>query len=200
MTWPRRSSVVSLRCRRVSSRPRFARAFARRRVALGFALGAVVLWLADPTPATITAGVAVAAAGEAIRFWAAGHLMKSTEITMSGPYRWLAHPLYVGSSIIGVGLAIACGRIGPAVLIAMYLIVMLTVAARTEETFLRERFGAEYDRYRRSDGAGSTAGKPFSLAQALANREHRAVVGIAVAVLLLVLKATYNGAFGVKGG
>jgi hypothetical protein len=36
----------------------------------------------------------------------------------------------------------------------------------------------------------------FSLAQAIANREHRAVAGALLAVLLLSLKAAYNGVFG----
>ena len=35
----------------------------------------------------------------------------------------------------------------------------------------------------------------FTLAQAIANREHRAVGGLVLAVLLLCLKATYNGSF-----
>jgi len=70
-------------------------------VGLGFVLGALVFWLAEPSKATIAAGTAVAIAGEGIRIWAAGHLHKSREVTSSGPYRWLAHPLYVGSSMIG---------------------------------------------------------------------------------------------------
>ncbi len=51
--------------------------------------------------------------------WAAGHLNKSREVTASGPYRWVAHPLYVGSSIMGVGLAIASGSLIVAVVIAV---------------------------------------------------------------------------------
>ena len=35
----------------------------------------------------------------------------------------------------------------------------------------------------------------FSFPQAIANREHRALAGLVVAVLLLIAKATYNGAF-----
>jgi hypothetical protein len=35
----------------------------------------------------------------------------------------------------------------------------------------------------------------FAFAQARANHEQRAIAGLAAAVLLLVLKATYNGAF-----
>ena len=126
---------------------------ARLRVALGFACGALVLWLAEPTRGSVMAGGAVACLGEAIRIWAAGHLHKAREVTSSGPYRWSAHPLYVGSSVMGAGLAIASGRAVVAALIAGYLIVTLTVAARTEEGFLRRAFGDWYDRYRRGDEA-----------------------------------------------
>ena len=44
-----------------------------------------------------------------MRVWAAGHLLKAREVTRSGPYRFVAHPLYLGSSLIGVGLAIGSG-------------------------------------------------------------------------------------------
>ena len=114
---------------------------ARLRVALGFACGAMVLWLAEPTAGSVMAGGAVACVGEAIRIWAAGHLHKAREVTSSGPYQWSAHPLYVGSSVMGAGLAIASSRAIVATLIAAYLIVALTVAARTEEGFLRRAFG-----------------------------------------------------------
>jgi len=80
---------------------------ARLRVALGFVMGALVLVLARPSQATVAVGMTLAACGEAIRFWAAGHLQKSREVTVSGPYRWTAHPLYLGSTIMGIGLAIS---------------------------------------------------------------------------------------------
>jgi hypothetical protein len=143
-------------------------------------------------------GTAIAVAGEALRIWAAGHLSKSREVTASGPYRWLAHPLYVGSSIMGAGLAIACNSAIVAGIIALYLGVTLTAAIKSEEAFLRGAFGDEYRRYRAgAPGApGVNAVRRFSLAQAMANHEPRAVAGLALAILLLILKATYNGSFG----
>ena len=60
---------------------------ARLRVPLGFALGLLALWLANPTRQSILWGAIVALVGEAIRVWAAGHLEKSREVTASGPYR-----------------------------------------------------------------------------------------------------------------
>jgi protein-S-isoprenylcysteine O-methyltransferase Ste14 len=166
---------------------------ARLRVALGFACGVVVFWLARPTATTILAGLAVAGAGEWFRVWAAGHLNKSREVTRSGPYRFVAHPLYLGSSVIGAGLAIASGRVAAAAIVAAYLAITLTAAIRSEEAFLRRVFGDEYEEYRHTGVVD--AHRRFSIARAMANREYRAVAGLGVSVLLLVWKATYNGTF-----
>ena len=169
---------------------------ARWRVALGFFCGALVLWLAKPTVATLAVGTSIAIVGECLRVWASGHLNKAREVTISGPYRWFAHPLYVGSSVMGLGLAVASNSLVVGAVIALYLAVTLTAAIRSEEAFLRRTFGDRYDRYLdRTNVAGEAGHRHFSLAQATANREHRALVGLAVAVLLLVLKATYNGSF-----
>jgi len=84
-----------------------------------------------------------------------------------------------------------------ALLIALYLAITLTAAVKSEEAFLRRTFGDRYDRYR---GGESDPQKRFGLGQAVANREYRAVIGLAFAALLLVLKATYNGLFGRPGG
>ncbi|HWF84677.1 MAG TPA: methyltransferase [Vicinamibacterales bacterium] len=169
---------------------------ARLRVPLGFVFGIAVLWLARPTATTLAAGVPVAVAGESLRVWAAGHLNKSREVTASGPYRWFAHPLYVGSSIMGVGLAMASGSVAVALLIAVYLGATLTAAVTNEEAFLRRTFGDRYDQYRRNRlASGVDAQRRFRFAQALANHEQRAIAGLVAAVLLLILKATYNGSF-----
>jgi protein-S-isoprenylcysteine O-methyltransferase Ste14 len=162
------------------------------RVPLGFVFGAVVLWLATPTAQSLTIGAAVAAVGEAIRIWAAGHLNKAREVTSSGPYRWFAHPLYVGSSLIGAGLVIASANRAVVALVGIYLVATVTAAIRSEETFLRRTFGDHYERYRR--GANDSDRRRFSFAQARINREYRAFLGLFIAVLLLTLKAMYTGA------
>jgi protein-S-isoprenylcysteine O-methyltransferase Ste14 len=175
-------------------------ALARLRVTLGFVFGAIVLALARPTPRSLGVGLGIAAVGEAIRIWAAGHLNKGREVTSSGPYHWVGHPLYVGSSVMGAGLAIACASVTAATVIAAYLVTTLAAAIKSEETFLRRTFGEQYELYRESQRARRlmspvAARRRFSLALAIANREHRAVTGFVIAILLLILKATYNGAF-----
>ena len=81
---------------------------------------------------SIALGMSIAAVGELLRIWAAGHLNKSREVTASGPYRWVAHPLYLGSSIMGAGLAVACANALVAGLIALYLALTLSAAMRSE--------------------------------------------------------------------
>ena len=174
-------------------------ALARRRVARGGVFGVLVIVRADPPRRTIAGGMSIAVVGEAVRIWAAGHLNKAREVTSSGPYRYVGHPLYLGSSVMGLGLAIACNSVVVATLIAIYLATTITAAIKSEEAFLRRHFGEQYDLYR--SGVAERRKSPgamrrrFSMQQAIANREHRAVIGLAIAILLLALKATYNGSF-----
>ena len=165
------------------ARPRLA----RYRVRLGFVAAAVALLLSRPTLGSLALGAGVATIGEAIRIWAAGHLEKGREVTASGPYRFTRHPLYLGSSVMGVGLAIASASwIVWAVVIA-YLAVTFTSAIRSEEGHLTDKFGAAYPAYR--DGRVVDAQRRFSIARAMSNREYRAVFGLLLALALLALKA-----------
>jgi protein-S-isoprenylcysteine O-methyltransferase Ste14 len=131
-------------------------------------------------------GLVVALIGEAIRTWAAGHLEKSREVTRSGPYRWTQHPLYVGSSLIALGVATAARSATVAILGALYLGITITAAVRTERVALEQAFGAVYSDYRESRGAPMT--RSFSFARAMRNREYRALVGVLIGFVLLALR------------
>jgi protein-S-isoprenylcysteine O-methyltransferase Ste14 len=159
---------------------------ARRRVALGGATAVAAVLLARPTWASWAAGLAVACVGEGIRVWAAGHLEKSREVTTSGPYRWTRHPLYVGSSVLALGVVIASRSWVLAALAAVSLGSTITAAIRSEEAYLRRAFGDSYDRYARSEQAA--APRRFSLERALRNKEYRAVAGMSAGFLLLAVR------------
>src|SRR5689334_4719416 len=165
----------------------WTRKLARARVPLGFIFGFVVLWLASPTPLLLSIGLPIALLGEALRVWAAGHLEKSREVTQSGPYRWFRHPLYVGSTLMGIGLAVAAGSVIVTALVLTYLAVTLTAAVRTEEAYLRTAFGDDYDAYK-SGRSTSPVTRRFSLTRAWKNREYRAMIGVALVVAVLCAK------------
>ena len=157
---------------------------ARRRVSLGFVFAVAVLYFSRPTWTSIAAGAAIGATGETIRVWAAGHLEKSREVTSSGPYRFTRHPLYLGSSIMGLGVAIASRSLVVSLLVIVYMGATIAAAIRTEEAFLRRQFGDAYDAYAAS--RGSLVARRFSVARAWRNSEYRAVAGFGMFVLLLI--------------
>ncbi len=169
------------------------RVLARYRVALGGLMAAVTLWWSHPTAGSLAAGACIAALGAALRLWAAGHVEKSLEVTSSGPYRYTRHPLYLGSTAIGVGVAVAAANLWLGLAIVGYLVSTLTAAMRAEEAHLREKFGDAYDRYASRQAPPSA--RSFSWARAWRNREHHALAGLAAGLSLLALKVWYSWSF-----
>ena len=171
----------------VTGRARLDQVLARTRVPAGFVCAAVVLWLAAPTFDSLISGGLIAVVGESIRVWAAGHLEKGLEVTRSGPYRLTKHPLYVGSALIGGGIAIATHRLAAAVITVGYLALMLSSAIRHEEASMRAKFGDEYDAYLAS--RAQPVERPFALERALRNKEHHTIAGLFVVAVIFALKA-----------
>jgi protein-S-isoprenylcysteine O-methyltransferase Ste14 len=159
---------------------------ARWRVSLGFVFAALVVWLATPTPRSLMIGAAIAVIGESIRIWAAGHLEKSKEVTQSGPYRYTRHPLYLGSSLIGIGIAAASSNLLVAAIVIAYLALTLTAAMRSEEAHLREKFGDAYDAY--AQKRAPKVERAFSWQRAIYNREHHTIAGLSAGLALLAAK------------
>jgi hypothetical protein len=87
---------------------------------------------------------------------------------------------------MGVGVAVAGGSAMAAAAIGLYVGVTMTAAIRTEEAFLRDKFGPEYDEYCR--GARRAPDRPFSLERAWRNREYRAILGMGTVLAILALK------------
>jgi protein-S-isoprenylcysteine O-methyltransferase Ste14 len=180
---PRRVRIAEALARRGAGA---GEVLARRRVPLGFVVAVATLVLAEPTWRTWQIGFAVALVGEIIRIWAAGHLEKGREVTRSGPYRWTRHPLYVGSSVIALGVVIASRSAAVALLAAAYMGSTLTAAIRVEEAFLRSAFGPAYDDYTAARAA--PVARRLSWARVRANREYRSVTGLVIGFALLALK------------
>lgn len=164
------------------------RRLARLRVPLGFITFAAAFWFAVPTPQTLWAGAVVAAVGQWLRIWAAGHIEKGREVTRSGPYRHIRHPLYAGSLLMGAGFVVAAASWVTAGLAVAYFAVTYLAAVRSEEATLDARFDGEYTAYR--EGRAPQMTRRFSAHRAfVGNREFRSVAGLAGAFLLLALRA-----------
>ena len=166
------------------------RFLARRRVALGFLFAIAVVYFARPTPISLAIGAAVALVGQAIRLWAAGHLEKSREVTTSGPYRFARHPLYLGSSVMAAGVAIGCRSIVVAAVVGAYMSATIGAAIKSEEAFLRERFGDAYDAY--AESRGPRVARHFSWERAWRNKEYRSMAGLALFLAILAARAAWR--------
>jgi protein-S-isoprenylcysteine O-methyltransferase Ste14 len=169
------------------------RLLARVRVALGGVMAALTVWLSRPTTRSLAIGAVFVAAGVALRIWAAGHVEKSREVTSSGPYRFTRHPLYLGSTILGLGVAVAANHLWLGLAVVAYLAATLGAAILAEEAHLREKFGDAYDAYAHKRVPPSD--RRFSWARALRNREHHAVAGALAGLSLLMLKVWYSQGF-----
>ena len=159
---------------------------ARMRVTVGFVVALFAFWFAQPNINSLVIGACVAAIGELLRVWAAGHLRKGTEVTCSGPYRFFRHPLYVGSFIVGLGFAVAASDFFSGALVIFYLITTLLVAVFLEEATLKEDFGTEYQLYIR--GKVEPTKRRFSFSQGKKNGEYKTVIGFIFAMGILGFK------------
>jgi len=159
---------------------------ARFRVTLGFIVGIVCFWLARPSWSTVVVGGLIAIPGEMLRLWAAGHIEKGREITRSGPYRFVRHPLYLGSSIMAVGFAVAAGSGTVVILVVGYMGLTLLAAMQTEERALDQKFNGEYSAYR--EGRAEPVVRRFSWQRVVANREYRAAAGLLIGLGVLALE------------
>ena len=116
-------------------------AIARRiRVPVGFAFAALYLWLPKPSVKSICAGAVLIITGLAIRALASGHVRKNEELTTSGPYAYIRHPLYLGSLIMASGFALAARSWWIALMTALIFLIIYVPVMLAEETFLRQRF------------------------------------------------------------
>ncbi len=171
------------------------------RVRAGYPAAAFYLWLASPTPHAIAWGAGVAALGLVVRGAAAGHLRKHEELTVTGPYAWTRNPLYFGSALLAVGLAVAGDSVPAAAVVVAYYLLFYPAVMKREEAELRERYGADFvefasraplfwprpPRARTEAGEANPRGK-FSWAQYWRNREYQAGLGFLAGIVLLWLR------------
>ena len=129
----------------------------RLRVPAGWLAGVLLLRPgAARRPRSLLAGAALAAAGEAVRLWASGHIEKTRRWPRAAPTRTRA---------TRCTWAARCWRSGsrprsasPWVLLAVaaYFVAFYPSVMREESRFLRDKFGAEYAAWARG-GAGVPA-------------------------------------------
>lgn len=154
------------------------------------------LYFAQPRPAFLIAGAAIALLGLAIRAWAAGTIVKNRELATSGPYALSRNPLYLGSFLLGLGLAVGAGHPAIPVVYVGTFAAFYVPLMRQEEKRLEELFGSDFRQYagrvplflpRPAAVLRADAGD-FEGSRYLRNGEWQALVGAAAGFAVLALR------------
>lgn len=101
----------------------------------------------------------VCAAGTTVMIAAAGLFRKvgtnvepwkeASRLVTSGPFRLTRNPMYLGMTILYVGLAIGFDSLMALVLLPLVLVIMRTQVIAREEKYLEAKFGEDYRDYKR---------------------------------------------------
>jgi protein-S-isoprenylcysteine O-methyltransferase Ste14 len=168
----------------------------RLRVPLGYAAFALVVILARPRMESVAAGIALALLGEGLRIWASGHIEKTERLATGGPYAHTRNPLYVGSALLALGVAVASASPFVVVVVAAYFAAFYPAVIREESAFLAARFPEEYAAWARDVPAFLPRLRPagprrtrFDWRRVRTNREWRTAAALPLVAVLLAARA-----------
>ncbi len=160
-------------------------------------MAVALLLLARPASLPLLAGgTALVLLGVLIRIWAAGLLRKGQGLCVDGPYRFVRHPLYLGSTLGALGFCVMAHSVWAwAVLLPAFLLVYLW-QVREEERLLAEIYAADHAVWvqqvpmlvPRVRPAAVASPRPWTRTQALSNREHYHVLVTLLFLALFYLK------------
>jgi protein-S-isoprenylcysteine O-methyltransferase Ste14 len=92
----------------------------------------------EPTLTSIFVGLVVSLTGESLRIWTAGYGYKVNTFSLDGPYRFVRHPYFLGSSLFYLGICLA----GRNVWVSAIAILLLSLGFSNE--VLRNEKRAEH--------------------------------------------------------
>jgi protein-S-isoprenylcysteine O-methyltransferase Ste14 len=105
----------------------------------------------------IPIGIAIILAGVASAGSARMHFLRTgqsvipwkptPELIFQGPYRFTRNPMYVGLTLMQIGIGIAFDNLWISLLAAVTLAIIHVIAVRPEEAYLAQKFGDPYRQY-----------------------------------------------------
>jgi protein-S-isoprenylcysteine O-methyltransferase Ste14 len=177
----------------------------------------ILIYFSEPTPVAAGLGLVFVAAGQLLRVWAAGHLVKNKRLTTTGPYAYVKNPLYLGAITIVMGFCIVGmppWNLQPTwrdprlilylVFLAAFFLYYMPRKMKIEGDRLRAIYGDDYARYDKSvpdmlprlTPYRSGDGTRWSWAQTVDNSEHGTIMSLGVGLALILLR-TWLGASGI---
>ena len=113
------------------------------RQSIGIILVSIFCYFAPLKPTImfqIEAGYMIAIIGLLIRLVASGYVLKNKELSTTGPYAFMRHPLYTGNIMILIGLCLINGFFWPFVTAFIFLWFYYPTAIEYEDRKLKSLF------------------------------------------------------------
>ncbi len=171
----------------------------------------VMIWFAEPTPVSMMLGFLLMLSGESLRFWGVSIAGSETRTTgkvggtyliSNGPFAYVRNPLYVGNMLLYAGVGVMSMALYPWLLIVavVWFYIQYSLIVSQEEEYLGQRFGEEFEEYKRGVGrfipkmkryvSPNPPPKSVSANEGLAS-ERRTLQAIGLVTLLIVGKYMY---------
>jgi protein-S-isoprenylcysteine O-methyltransferase Ste14 len=175
----------------------------KRRVGLGFLFALVYIIFSIPSSSTsMLIGFIIAVLGELIRVISSGFIIKTDELTTTGPYAYVRHPLYLGSFVMGLGCCIAVFSMDyillSLIILILYLLFFFSVyipLLKKEEIVLTEKYKDAYLTYMKNVPMFlprltpyTKGGSNFSIKIFMKNKEYQAIIGLLIIILITIIK------------
>lgn len=117
-----------------------------------YGVGIGLLFFVRPAALDYAVGATAVLSGALLRTWGAGHLEKTTSLTITGPYAYLRHPLYLGTLLVGTGIGLMVGGWVALVVLALFLpwffLDYFPRKERAESERLEAHYGDAFAAYR----------------------------------------------------
>ncbi len=169
----------------------------RLRVSFGFITAILFVVFSQPSWRSLAAGIPIALFGALFRAWASGHLRKNAELAVSGPYAFTRNPLYFGSFLMAAGCAICGAGLWLGLWLMIFFLAVYLPVMQAEATHMKALFGDAYESWAthvplfipRLTPYRNGQIRRFDPRRFLHHREYRALIGLAIVIVILSLKA-----------
>ena len=74
---------------------------------------------------------------------------EATALVRDGPFRFTRNPMYLGMTLILLGIALLLGSLSPLLVPPLFMALITALFIRREERWMEETFGESYRSYRR---------------------------------------------------
>jgi len=117
----------------------------KTRIALAWIFVAILGFTAREYPTW--PGITLCLIGATLRFWASGYLRKDSRPAVGGPYAYVRNPLYLGTYLMALGVALSVESWALLAATTVLFAVIYHYIILDEETKLRRIFGEPYSVY-----------------------------------------------------